>query len=648
MYLVDCIPIARGALTGSLTYFTSTHISHGAIVTIPLRGKETQALVIKSQPVSKAKQDIRTLSYKIQKIEKVTAYTFFSETFMQAVEKTNEYYLGAMGNTLALLTPKIILENADKLQTKQEFPQKQKKQVQKKNEPLWIDKIVIQNSDNERLSLYKRRIRESFARKESVFLCLPTLSDIEQLAESFEKGIKKYTVVLHSSFPKKKLLASWEKALNETHPVLIIGTASFLCHPRKDIGTIILDKESSAAYKYQRMPYVDAPFFAEQLARENKITLIVGDVALKTETIYEKEAGKTHPTSDIKYRFLSEAEHKTIDMRAYRGDKSSFKLISNELEEILSLATQNNEHTFIYVNRKGLAPYTICSDCGNIQHCKECGGSLVLYKNTGSLHNPNTGRLIQTFYMCHSCGQVYSSNITCNVCDGWRLTPLGVGIEKIENEIQKQFPKTKIYKIESETVSSYKKGVQIVSQFEKSPGAILLGTEMALLYLRQQVDNVIIGGIDTLFSVPDYRIGERMINILMRMRLLANKKFAVQTRNPEHPVFKAVMSGNLLDFYRNETAERKNFNYPPFTVLIKITKEGRDNTVWDEIKAVAKDLQAFDPIVYQSQYGIPRNRKRLNILIRVKKNKWKDKALADYVQALPPSYRVAVNPAEIL
>lgn len=648
MYILDCIPIVRGPIKMSLTYFTSLNVVAGAIVTIAVRGKKVPALVIAVKQASKLKQDIRALSYSIQKIEKVDAQVFFTEEFIRAINKTSKYFLGSFGNTLSLLTPKIILDNVIKLKTNNSIKKGPKKKSGEKNVLVWAEKIVIQNRDEERISYYKRKIREAFAKNESVFLCLPTISDIEQASKTFSKGIKKYILTLHSSLSKKQILESWQRVLKEKHPVLIIGTSPFLSLPRKDIGIIIVDKESSQAYKFKRAPYIDTQFFAEALARENKITLIVGDVALKAETIYEKESGDVHPTSDVKYRFLTESSCRLIDMTAYRGDKSSFKIISNEAEDALKEAIQNNEHTFIYVNRKGLSPYTVCSDCGNIHSCRQCKGSLILYKNTGGLRNPNTNRQIQTYYMCHSCGLVYSSNLTCTVCDSWRLMPLGIGIEKVEQEIIKIFPKGNIYKIESQTVKTYKKAIQISEQFLKSPSGILIGTEMSLLYLHDQIDNIIVANIDGLFAVPDYRIQERMINILMRLKLLANKQFIIQTRNTKHTVFEAVMSGNLLEFYRNEISERKEFSYPPFTVLIKITKDGYDNEIWNNMNNIVKDLGEYGPVLYQTGYGVPKNKKRLNILIRVEKNKWPEKKLIEYAEDFNLGFRVVVNPPEIL
>jgi primosomal protein N' (replication factor Y) len=640
------MPIARGALRGSLHYFSRAYIPRGALVTVPLRGKIIPALVTSIEKVEDVRQDIRSFPYAVQKIEDFKVKAFFTEDFMNAVSATSKFYAGTLGNTLSLLVPKHILENAEKL-SGVEHPRLPRKKKLREG-LLWNEKVVFQGSDAERLSFYKGKVRESFAKKESIFLALPTLSDIEYAASVFEKGIQKYSITLHSSLPKIKLLKEWERALIETHPVLIIGTGAFLSVARKDIGTIIIDKESSPAYKHARAPYIDIPFFAEELAKRKKISLIVGDVALKTETVYEKEAGKTHPSSSIKYRFLFGGENALIDMTRYRGEKGSFKIISSELEKILEIATSSNDRTFFYVNRKGFSPYTVCSDCGKIHSCANCAGPLVLYKNTRGLKNPDTGKLVQTFYMCHACGRIYGSNTTCGNCGGWRLTPLGIGIEKVIDEIKKRFPKVKVFSLSSETVKDYKKGEEIIKNFLASPGAVLVGTEMALLYMHEEVEHVGIVSIDGLFATPDYRIHERALNILLRGKLLSGKTFAIQTRSPSFPLFEAAISGNTLDFYRNEILERKNFSYPPFTVLIKITKDSASYSLWNEMKALSEKLSKWNAVPYPTQYGVQKNKKCVNILLRIPREEWPNEELSKILSELSPDHKVIVNPAEIL
>jgi len=646
MYLLECMPITRGAIRGSLHYFSGELVPVGALVAVPLRGKITHALVISIREVQEAKQDIRLFPYTIQKIENFKTKSFFTEDFIEAAAHTSKFYAGTIGNTLSLLVPKQILENAEKLPDAPRINQSHKKQ--NREGFLWNEKIVIQGSDKERLSFYKGKIRESFAKKESVFLCLPTIGDIEHAGSMFEKGIQKYTITLHGSLTKRKTLSLWEQAIKETHPVLIIATGTFLSLPRTDLGMIIIDKESSPAYKYQRTPYIDLPFFAEQLAKTKKIHLVVGDVALKTETIYEKEAGKTHPGSSVKYRFLFGGESALIDMTRYRGDKQFFKLISSELEKIIEDASARNDRTFLYVNRKGFAPYTVCSDCGSIHSCEICRGPLVLYKNTRGLKNPDTGKLVQTFYMCHSCGRIYGSNTTCRNCSGWRLTPLGVGLEKVQEEIKKLFPKIKVFSLSSDIVKDYKRGYEIIKNFMESPGSVLVGTEMALLYMHEAVEHVAVTSIDGLFATPDYRISERALNILLRAKLLAGKTFTIQTRSPTLPLFEAVISGNILDFYRNEIAERKNFSYPPFTVLVKITKDSPSYSLWDEMKELAGKLSKFDAVAYPTQYGVLKNKKRVNILLRAKREEWPNEELLQFLSGLTPDFKVVVNPPEIL
>src|SRR3989344_5538344 len=118
--------------------------------------------------------------------------------------------------------------------------------------------IVIQSQYEERIHHYKSIVREELAKNKSVFLCLPTAADMENIAVELGRGIEKYVFVLSGKMPRKKITEEWKKIVEEKHPVLIIATKSFLSLPRRDFGAIIIDQESSSAYKNQKRPYTDA------------------------------------------------------------------------------------------------------------------------------------------------------------------------------------------------------------------------------------------------------------------------------------------------------------------------------------------------------------------------------------------------------
>ena len=148
----------------------------------------------------------------------------------------------------------------------------------------------------------------------------------------------------------------WERALKEEHPVLIIGTGTFLSLPRTDISTVILEKESSRSYKSSARPFIDIRTFAEIFTRRRGIRFIMGDILLRPETIFHEKEGRYTAISPLKFRALSTADQTIVDMTKYTekfGDKE-FRLVSDELALQISDARENGENIFILTARRGL------------------------------------------------------------------------------------------------------------------------------------------------------------------------------------------------------------------------------------------------------------------------------------------------------
>lgn len=157
------------------------------------------------------------------------------------------------------------------------------------------------------------------------------------------KGIEQYTFVLHSLLGKKEQIDLWNKAANEEHPSLIIGTGSFLGIPRNDIGAIIVDKENTRTYKNSSRPFIDIRIFAEILAKKIKARIILGDLLLRTETVWRRNEGEVFEVTPLKFRSLTTANIKLINMREKlpenidkdKNKEPKFKLFSPELMELI-------------------------------------------------------------------------------------------------------------------------------------------------------------------------------------------------------------------------------------------------------------------------------------------------------------------------
>lgn len=637
MKVVHVIPLSKGIFKETLSYFSSRDVPVGSIVEIEVRKRKAYALVADIEDAAAVKSRLRASSFTMKKLGDVASKRFFLPAFVKAAQETARYFATTTGEVLKTLTPKVIVAECFKMEVGN--PEKEASTPAK----LPSEAFVLQMDDSERLTTYKSIIREEFARGSSVFFCLPTVLDVETILDTLERGIKEYTFILHGDLSKKELLAVWKRIVSEPHPVLIIATGSFFSIPRPDISTIILDKESSRNYKTFARPYFDIRTFAEILARHARVKLILGDMILRPETIWRTHKSEFLELHPLKFRSLSTADQQIVDMREYKKDgaKKTFSLLSDEIKQLITDSKERNEHLFILAGRRGLSPVTVCNDCGALVQCERCHTPVVLHKKGGA-------RSAENVFLCHKCGDQKDALRRCDTCNSWRLAALGIGIESIEQEIENISPTSKIFRIDGDTVKTHKKGMEIAENFFSLPGGILLGTEMALPYLKKEVDNGAALGIDSLFTIPDFRMNERIFSLLLQLRAKTQKRFLIQTRNPEERVFEYAIKGNILDFYRHEIHQRKEFRYPPFSVLIKITHQGKPRDAEKEMERLAAILGKYSPHLYPSFAPVARGTHAINALLRIERNEWVDEGLLEILRALPPSFTIKIDPEDLL
>jgi primosomal protein N' (replication factor Y) len=441
---------------------------------------------------------------------------------------------------------------------------------------------------------------------------------------------------------KKDIIETINKILENNHPVLIIGTGGFFAMP-KNIGTIILDKENSRTYKTQSRPYIDLRKFAEIFAEKINARIIFGDLLLRTDTIWRQKKGELVELASLKFRSLTTSSQEIIDMRSIQTEteakenKKAFKILSGNLEKQIKENIENNEHMFIFTGRRGLSPSTVCADCGNVVKCNSCGAHTVLHTSTA-----------ENFFLCHKCGERRSALEKCSYCGGWRLTTLGIGSEMIEQKIKELFPKANIFRIDADATPTHNRAQTVADKFYDSPQGILIGTEMALLYLAEKIENTAVVSIDSFFSIPDFRINERILNILLKIRSVTDKHFIIQTRDITQKVFDYAIKGNLVDFYRDEINDREKLHFPPFTTLIKISIFGTKDEVLEMVENIQKIIEPYTIDVFPAFIPQSKGKYGVNGIIKIPGGKWPDNELREKLKILPIDVLVNVDPDSLI
>lgn len=631
MKIVNVIPITRGVFRDELSYFTALPVKIGAIVTIPLRGRSVEGLVSEVREAPELKLLIKSSAYPLKKITRVKHEQFFTLPFMSAVRQLVNYSATSFGATLKSLVSSTILSG------KISSPKIETVEIKTKAK----ERFVLQEPDEERQAYYKSLIRGKFATHGSVFLCLPTVVDITRTFVSLERGISEYTIALHNQLSTRELIHAWQKALDISHPVLIIATPTFLSLPRNDLQAIIVDRENTQTYKSFERPFIDYRRFAEYLANSLGITFVLGDTVLRTETAYRADQGELEPLASLKHHASSTAIQTLIEVK--KVPQSDFRVISEELSTVISEAQKRNEKFFLFTHRRGLASVTICQDCGYTVECANCEAPTVLHP-ASKIEADGA----KTVFVCHRCGARRSAAEKCRHCGGWRLMELGIGIDRVIRELMESFPTLNLFKIDSDSMKGGAMAVTTIKRFLATPGSVLVGTEMALYYLKEKIENVAVVALDSLFALPDYRINEKIFCLLIRLRALANKNFIIQTRNVKIGLFKNAIKGNLLDFYRTEIAERKQYGYPPFQTFIKVVRRGERGEVRLAMKALADQLSAYEPEVFPAFVPVVSREYQMHLLLKRRPVSWPESGLLEKLKSLPPNFLVDVDPDSLL
>jgi primosomal protein N' (replication factor Y) (superfamily II helicase) len=676
MYIATVIPIKKGIHKESLTYFSMNKIPLGSIVTVPVRRQEIRAIVIDIEDARERKSDLKTADFQLKKVIDTKGFSPFTTEFFTACERMTPYTVSNTGTIIKNMLPSVFLDNISRLK----LPPPTEAPVEKSNNEaldphanpeyraVAHEKLIFQARDEDRLGFYRTLIREAFAKRESLFICVPTRYDIEVYKEALTKGISEYVYSFHNDLPKKVLIDTYNNVVTDPHPILIIGTGLFLSIPRRDVKTIVIERESSDSYKQQMRPYIDIRTFAEVLASVNKTKLIMSDTLLRPDTLYRHEQGELGEIHPPHFR-LSEVERKiVVDMKEEATKKkeqqkdATFAVLSDTTRAMITYASERGESVFLYSLRKGLAPVTVCHDCGHTLLCPDCETPIVLYGSKKVSSDKSTGReSVSTettrLFMCNKCGRKDTTEVRCPACASWNLTPLGIGTDRVEAEIRELFPHIQIIQVDKEVTPSDSEAQSAIARFTKNPGSILIGTEMVFSYLREPVNHSTIVSLDGLLSIPSFNITQKILRIIEKMHQMTRHNLIIQTRIPENQVLGQILSGNVLPLYREDLRDRKQYGYPPFKRLIKITFAG-SKVETERARAFLDDvLSEYDPQIFSAFISKVRGQYITNTIIKVNPTIWplplNDKSAVSHdllskLRLLPPSFLINVDPEDLL
>lgn len=475
--------------------------------------------------------------------------------------------------------------------------------------------------------VYIRSIKAKLASDEQALILVPELTLIPQEIRRYGEAFGTNNLaVIHSHLTPGAFYEAWQKiALGEVR--IIIGTRQALFAPFKKLGLVVVDEEQDDAYKQWDMnPRYDGRTVAEKLASIHRAGIVFGSATPSIERFHKAKTGIYELLTLSALPIQPNYTIRPINLRFEKHLKNSSSLSEALIDEI-TFALKHKRQILLFINRQGASSFSVCNDCKTILRCPSCDRALVFDVPSG-------------VYRCLHCSHKTSAFPQCVSCKGLNFKNIGTGTQKIEREITKRFPYSKVARIDRQTMQKKGAQEQVFSDFVHGNIDILIGTQMATK--GWDLPNVTLVGMidaDSLFAFPDFKTDENAFQHIMqatgRMARIGSQSDGtalIQTFYPENPTIQKIQTKDYLAFYTETIEQRELLSYPPFGRLIKIMYQDKDaKKVEKEIKKIHAKLR----VIADSDRGIRLSEPHSPFLAKIRENHRKQIVIRCKKQALP-------------
>ncbi|MEO0916753.1 MAG: primosomal protein N', partial [Pseudomonadota bacterium] len=473
---------------------------------------------------------------------------------------------------------------------------------------------------------------------------LPEIALTAEFLTRVENRFGARPVEWHSGVTMTERRRAW-KMVGEGGAQLVVGARSALFLPYQDLGLIVVDEEHDTSYKQEDGVLYNARDMAVLRASMVGAQVVLASATPSLESWANADAGKyTRLALTTRFGDAVMPEMRAIDMRAEPIPANRW--ISDTLAGAVRHRLSAGEQSLLFLNRRGYAPVTICRACGHQIGCDHCDARMVEHR-------------FQKRLMCHQCGETKPMPKVCPSCGAEdRLAPVGPGVERIMEEVAALFPEARTALLSSDLFGSARALKAQIEDIAQGGADIIIGTQIVakghnfpLLTLVGVIDA------DLGLQGSDLRAAERTFQLMRQVAGRAGRadkpgEALLQTYQPEHPVIRAILSGEEEAFWHAEAAERRAAGVPPYGRMAGIVLSSPDvQEVFDFGKALAGrttpltriGAQVFGPAA--APIARIRGRHRVRLLVKAEKSAPLQKALADWLgQFKPPTnLRVAVD-----
>ncbi len=428
----------------------------------------------------------------------------------------------------------------------------------------------------------------------TVLVIVPEIALSSQLEAHFFSRFGDLLAVLHSGLSQAQRFDQWQR-IREGHAKVVIGARSAIFAPLEKLGLIIVDEEHEPAYKQDDGLRYNGRDVAVLRGRFSNCPVILGSATPSVVSFHHAKTGKyTLLSMNKRVNDVAMPAVEIIDLSKEKKNRPGL-CFSNNLVHAIRENLKKKHQTLLFVNRRGYAGFMLCADCGHIIQCRDCQVSLTLHKKLNKL-------------VCHYCGYSLPGKTVCPECRSINVSGLGLGSEKIEEEVRLVFPHAKISRLDSDTATSKKKYLKILQAVRDREVDILIGTQMIAKGLHFPFMTLVgVVWADSSLAIPDYKSSERTYQLLSQVTGRAGREslpgnVIVQTHQPLHYTINYAQQHDYVKLYDKEILLRQQLGYPPFSRIVNIRINGAEeakviktaDTVADFLRKISKSMNHLD------------------------------------------------------
>lgn len=449
-------------------------------------------------------------------------------------------------------------------------------------------------------------------------IMLPEIALTSQFIRRFEDRFGVKPVEWHSAISQRERGRIW-RAVATGEARIVVGARSALFLPYHDLGLIVVDEEHDTSFKQDDRVHYQARDMAIVRASLGNFPVVLASATPSIESHVNARQGRyRHLILKSRYSGATMPDVSAIDLRQERPETGHW--LSPTLVDEIDATLEQKQQTLLFLNRRGYAPLTLCRKCGHRVECPQCTAWLVEHRFRHRLH-------------CHHCGFGLPIPNKCPKCASEEsLVACGPGVERVAEEVAERFPNARTVLLSSDLVPGMKELRSLIAQIEEGAVDLIIGTQ--IVAKGHHFPNLaLVGVVDGdlgLAMGADPRAGERTFQLLHQVtgragRAAAKGRGFVQTYMPEHPVMKAMVSGDREAFLEQEIAMRERGGLPPFGRLVALVVSARDKQIAEQYaREVARHAPPADRLTVlgpaEAPIAVVRGRHRWRLLVKAPKD----------------------------